>query len=97
LVLQHEDRQAVFAEWERYVENTPPPKLLVWLQESTAWMQTGIPGDQQSIDVGRTSLAGSDVWSEILERFYQGPLLKLAASQSEWSLTELTAAIEAMK
>ncbi|MCH5374844.1 MAG: 2-amino-4-hydroxy-6-hydroxymethyldihydropteridine diphosphokinase [Planctomycetes bacterium] len=86
--------------WQEIRDGVVDPKLLVWLDttadEAARANSAADQGESRPRGTGRTD-PDRLIWRNIVRRYYRGPVLQLDARQPEWALTELTAAIQAMK
>jgi len=99
LRLSHDDRAEVEDAWRVYEDQIGSPKLLVLLAAPIPWLaeRAAATGASSSVDtVIRLERLHSEL-TDVALHARRGPVLQLDATQPAWALTELTAAIEAMR
>jgi len=99
LFLSHEDYGDVERDWRSLEDRIGPPKLLVLLDAPSKWLignaATNVPSSLMN-SADQTDRLRSELEDAAFHSRH-GPVLQLDATQPEWALTELTAAIEAMR
>jgi len=86
--------------WQQLYQQAARPKLLVWLDAApkpSAAEETTRDTDDSSRTRVQQTVPDRAVWRDIIRQYYCGPLLHLDASHPDWAITELTAAIQAMR
>lgn len=99
LGLSHDDCAEVESAWRAQEDRVGSPKLLVLLDAPVQWLTERAPAtDPSSLWESPEQLERLRAeLSDVAFHTRRGPVLQLDATQPAWALTELTAAIEAMR